>query len=57
MDSVVLTTANAKTSEANKLRLELTSNLRVENQVVLNVDIYQFIILGVILKLNMEIRN
>ena len=34
MDSVVLITANAKTSEANKLRLELTSNLRLENQVI-----------------------
>ena len=34
MDSVVLTTDNAKTSEANKLRLELTSNLRLKNQVI-----------------------
>ena len=34
MDSVVLTTANAKTLEANKLRLELTSNLRLENQII-----------------------
>ena len=34
MGSTVLSTANAKTSEPNRLRLELPNNLRLESQVI-----------------------
>ena len=37
MDSIVLTTANAKTSEPHRLRLELTSNLEIGKSSNINV--------------------